>query len=179
MQTNIKGVTNMQTNKNLIPSGLHNTPFYTLETKGADIDFELVNSDLDLARQYLFNPEDFDHYDDEDIEDVVRNELYDQISIYNTLYKVEEHSYNEETAYKCSLVPFKITEQYEEDKHYLALGGCGMDLSPRLDAYYFLQTGNMDPLSTYFTDKEFFKSLVSDEIFNAIETKFGGVKWIL
>jgi hypothetical protein len=50
-----------------------------------------------------------------------------------------------------------------------------MDLSPKLDAYFFLQTGKIDPASTYFSDKEYFKSLVSTEIFNAIEDKFGGV----
>ena len=50
-----------------------------------------------------------------------------------------------------------------------------MDLSPKYDAYFFLQTGNMDPASTYFRDKDYFKSLVSTEIFNAIEDKFGGV----
>lgn len=40
-----------------------------------------------------------------------------------------------EVALKCGLTPF-----YFDDEFYLALGGCGMDLSPKLDAYQALTT---------------------------------------
>ena len=48
---------------------------------------------------------------------------------------------------------------------------------PKLDAYYFLITGNMDKRSNYFIDSEknIFYLAVGDEIFNAIEIKFGSV----
>lgn len=169
----------MQTNKTLIPSGLYDTPFYMTEFMGVtDVDIDIIEFNMDLAKQYLVDRGDYENISDEDFEYEVREEFYNNAFIYNYYHKVTGNNYNEETAYKCSLVPFKIVEQYEEDKHYLALGGCGcsMDLSPRLDAYYFLQTGNMDPASRYFNDKDYFKSLVPDEIFNAIEAKFGGVK---
>lgn len=168
----------MQTNKNLVPSGLYDTPFYITEYMSVlDVDLDIIEFNMDLAKQYIpIYRYDYEKVSDEDLEDEVREEFYNKVFMYNYYRKVSRNNYSEENAYKCDLTPFKITGDYE-DTYCLALGGCGMDLSPRFDAYYFLQTGNMDPSSRYFSDdKNYFKSLVSDEIFNAIETKFGGVK---
>ena len=132
---------------------------------------------MNLAKQYVLDRNDYENITDEDFEDEVRHRFYDTILMYCTYYEVDGNNYNEEDAYKCDLIPFQFTGGYE-DAYCLALGSCGMDLSPRLDAYYFLQTGNMDPSSMYFSagNKDYFKSLVSEEIFNAIELKFGDVK---
>jgi hypothetical protein len=133
---------------------------------------------MDLAKQYVLDRNNYENITDEDFEDEVRHRFHETIRRCCDYYEVDWNNYNEENAYKCGLIPFQFTGGCE-DTYCLALGGCGrMDLSPRLDAYLFLQTGNMDPSSMYFSTgkKDYFKSLVSDEIFNAIETKFGGVK---
>jgi hypothetical protein len=166
----------MQTNKNLIPSGLYDTPFYITEYMNTlEVDVDIIEFNMDLAKQHILDKDDYVSISDEDFEDEVRQEFYNKVFMYSHYRKVTGNNYSEEDAYKCDLIPFQLTGDYE-DTYCLALGGCGMDLSPRLDAYYFLRTGNMDPASTYFRDKEYFKSLVSEEIFNAIEAKFGGVK---
>ena len=167
----------MQTNKNLIPSGLYDTPFYITEhIRAYDICLDSIEFNMDLAKHHILDRDDYENATDEYFEDEVRQEFYEKIFMYNYYRKVDKNDYNEEDAYKCNLIPFQLTGDYE-DTYCLAFGGCGMDLSPRLDAYYFLQTGKMDPSSRYFSaDKDYFKSLVSEEIFNAIETKFGGIK---
>lgn len=166
----------MQTNKNLIPSGLYDKPFHITEYMNVmDVDVDIIEFNMDLAKQHVLDRDDYQNATEEYFEDEVQGEFYDKVFTHNYYRKVDKNDYNEEDAYKCDLTPFIITGD-DEDTYCLALGGCGMDLSPRLDAYYFLQTGNMDPASSYFSDKDYFKTLVSDEIFNAIETKFGGVK---
>lgn len=167
----------MQTNKNLIPSGLYDTPFYTTQHMSVmNVDLDIIEFNMDLVKQHVLDREDYENATEEYFEDEVQEEFYNKVFMYNYYRKVSRNNYSEENAYKCDLIPFKITGD-DEDTYCLALGGCGMDLSPRLDAYYFLQTGNMDPSSRYFSDdKDYFKSLVSEEIFNAIETKFGGMK---
>jgi len=159
------------TNKDLQDSGVHNTPFYTKRYL-SNIDIEYVIWDRELHKEYVF--EDLIDLSEDEIEDRVREDFYDSAFIYNTYYEVDACHYNEGAAYNCDLIPFKISND-EEDIYLLALGGCGMDLSPKLDAYFFLHTGKMDSGSTYFSDKQYFKSMVSTETFNAIEDKFGGV----
>lgn len=166
----------MQTNKNLIPSGLYDTPFYITEYMSVlDVDLDIIEFNMDLAKQHLLDRDYYENATDEYFEDEVQEEFYNKVFMYNYYRKVDRNNYSEEDAYKCDLIPFIITGD-DEDTYCLALGGCGMDLSPTLDTYYFLHTGNMDPSSMYFSDKDYFKSLVSEEIFNAIEAKFGGVK---
>ena len=41
----------MQTNKNLIPSGLYDTPFYVTVYMTDDID--IIDFNMDLAKQYI------------------------------------------------------------------------------------------------------------------------------
>jgi len=167
----------MQTNKNLAPSGLYDTPFYITEYMSVmQVDLDIIEFNIDLAKQHLLDRGDYENATDKYFEDEVIQEFYNSVFMYNYYHKVDKNDYNEEDAYKCDLIPFQLTGDYE-DTYCLTLGGCGMDLSPRLDAYYFLRTGKMDPSSRYFSDdKDYFKSLVSEEIFNAIEAKFGGVK---
>ena len=163
----------MQTNKNLIPSGLYDIPlpFYRVEFID-DLDLEAISFDMDLAKNHFKEYWDKSSITEDDIDVIVEHELYSRVARYDNYYRVLDYDYNEENAYKCNLIPFEII-----DKYYLAYGGGFVgDISPNLDAYYFLQTGNMDPSSMYFSDKDYFKSLVSEEIFNAIEAKFGGVK---
>jgi hypothetical protein len=174
----------MQTNKNLIPSGLYYT-FYRVEFI-PELELESIDFDMDLAKDHFREYYDESCVTEDDIDEIVEREFYDKVSMYNTYYRLYDCDYNEENAYKCNLIPFEIITE-DEDKYYLAyVSGRRGEASPNLDAYYFLQTGNMDPSSMYFslkecpyasgTNKDYFKSLMSDEIFNAIEAKFGGVK---
>ena len=97
----------------------------------------------------------------------------------NLYYEVEECNYNEEKAFKAGLIPFiskfKLHTTYNIAIHTFPVTGIGN--FPKLDAYYFLITGNMDKRSNYFIDSEKnkFYLAVGDEIFNAIEIKFGSV----
>lgn len=166
----------MQTkNPNLQYSGLYKTPFFTTVNMPCDeINYDNIEWDRDLHKQYSIDEDDFAELSEDDFDDLVYEDFYNAAFTYNYYQKVEK--YNHEDAYKCRLIPFTYYSSEEgENVHLLALGGCGMDLSPKLDAYFFLQTGKLDPASMYFSDKDYFKSLVSTEIFNTIEDKFGGV----
>lgn len=56
-----------------------------------------------------------------------------------------------DSAWKSNLFPFKY-----EDKFLLALGGCGMDLSPLLDCYQALVNQSIDENSMIFRDSSYF-----------------------
>ena len=170
------------THKDLQDSGLHNTAFFTTKYISQDklgMDIDNIEWNRELHREYSIDEDDLIELSEDEIDERVREDFYQAAFIYNYYRQVDKYDYDEEDAYKCKLVPFTIYD-YDEDTttYLLAIGGCGMDLSPKLDAYFFLQTGKMDPASSYFRDKDYFKSLVSSEIFNAIEDKFGGVKWL-
>jgi hypothetical protein len=162
------------TNKNLQDSGVHNTPFYTKRYLPS-IDIDCVIWDRDLYQKHNLEEDDLINLSEDELNENLNIGFYDSAFIYNTYYEVDACHYSQDAAYKCNLIPFKLSND-DEDSYLLALGGCGMDLSPKLDAYFFLHNGKMDSASKYFTQKDYFKSLVSTEIFNAIEDKFGGVK---
>ena len=163
------------TNKDLQDSGLHNKPFYTTINIPYNVNYyENIEWDRELHKQYSIDEDDLIDLSEDEIDDRVNEDFYQSAFMYNYYRKVEKYDYDEEDAYKCKLIPF-IYENEGENIYLLSLGGCGMDLSPKLDAYFFLQTGKMDPASIYFRQKDYFKSLVPTEIFNSIEDKFGGV----
>jgi hypothetical protein len=167
------------THKDLQDSGLHNTPFFTTKYISQDkINMEIDNIEWnrELHREYSIDEDDLTELSEDEIDERVREDFYQDAFIYNYYRQVDKYDYDEEDAYKCKLVPFTIYDYDENTTTYLlGLGGCGMDLSAKLDAYFFLQTGNMDPASSYFRYKDNFKDIVPTEIFNAIEDKFGGV----
>lgn len=170
----------MQTtkHKDLQDSGAYNTPFFTTKHLSLDnIEIDNIGWNRDLHKEYNLDEDDLIELSEDEIDERVREDFYQAAFIYNYYRQVDKYDYDEEDAYKCNLIPFIL---YDEDEnieiHLLGLGGCGMDLSPKYDAYYFLQTGKMDLASMYFRQKDYFKSLVSSEIFNAIEDKFGGVR---
>ena len=68
---------------------------------------------------------------------------------------IEDH----ETALKCALTPF-----FYKDKYYLALGGCGMDLSPKLDAYQMLTAGNIPEDSHALKNPDYFSNVVGPQV---------------
>ena len=164
------------THKDLQDSGTYNTPFYITTRCFSQDNINFDSWNRDLHRKYSIDEDDLIELSEDEIYDYVNDDFYEAVGIYNYYRQVSEYNYDEEAAYKCNLIPFTYFDGGENaDIYLLALGGCGMDLSPKLDAYFFLQTGKMDPASMYFRDKDYFKSMVSAEIFNAIEEKFGGV----
>jgi len=64
-----------------------------------------------------------------------------------------------EVAWKCGLYPFEYYGTF-----MLALGGCGMDLSPKLDAYQALTSESISESSQLFRDKGYFEYVVGKEI---------------
>lgn len=163
------------TNKDLQDSGLYNTPFYTtINIPYDEIDIENIGWNRELHKKYSLDKDDLVDLSEDEIDDRVNEDFYQSAFMYNYYRKVEKYDYDEEDAYKCNLIPLTLLGQHE-DSYLLSLGGCGMDLSPKLDAYFFLQTGKMDPASIYFRQKDYFKSLIPTEIFNTIEDKFGEV----
>lgn len=61
---------------------------------------------------------------------------------YWTVY-FEPRTFDEDVAHECRLVPFQWRPRETEDLDLLALGGCGMDMSPKLDAYQALVDGTL------------------------------------
>jgi len=70
---------------------------------------------------------------------------------------------DEDVAIECRLHPF-----YYDDEFYLALGGAGMDLSPKLDAYQALTTGTLPRDTKIFSDPEYFKYVVGEKLYQKV-----------
>ena len=59
-----------------------------------------------------------------------------------------------DVALRCGLIPFYFQEEF-----YLALGGCGMDLSPKLDAYQAIVSGTIPESSMFFRQPDYFRDV--------------------
>jgi hypothetical protein len=87
--------------------------------------------------------------------------IFETLGYWTTYF--EPYRFDEEIAYKCNLTPFKYVSDYE-DRELLALGGCGMDLSPKLDAYQAMVDGTIDRNSTLlrYPDTDYFSYVVGE-----------------
>ena len=107
---------------------------------------------------------------DEDEREVLRDEaiarLEESLTYWLTFYRPAVEDVK--VALKVGLVPF-----YLDGKLYLALGACGMDLSPKLDAYQALTDRTIDPDSTLFTDPAYFRYVVGDEVYREVLEALG------
>lgn len=72
--------------------------------------------------------------------------------------------WDEDVAWEVGLIPFSF-----EGENYLALGGCGMDLSPKLDAYQALTDGTIPSSSRFRDDHDYAKYVVGEKIFNKVK----------
>lgn len=125
-------------------SGIYDKPFYTPYSIG-QIKYDIDNLEIpeDIVQNSDYDIEDYE--DQEEMEQTVRDEIMEAIFMLPTVWEVNEFDYDINLAIKCSLIPFEYYDQNkDETKHCLALGGCGTDLSPRLEMYQFLQDGTMD-----------------------------------
>jgi len=110
-----------------------------------------------------------DYYDLESYLDVIFGINYPE----ETFNEIEKLSYwivyyqpkywDEDIAWKVGLFPFQF-----ENEWYLALGGCGMDLSPLLDAYQALTVGSVPSDSTFLREPSYAKYVVGEKIFNEV-----------
>ncbi len=71
-----------------------------------------------------------------------------------------------DVALRCGLVPFYFQEEF-----YLALGGCGMDLSPKMDAYQAIVSGTIPESSMFFRDIDYFTHVVGKDITAKVTSK--------
>ena len=105
-----------------------------------------------------------DGYKEEELEEWMYERLIEDLMTYTIYYKPEV--FDPQVALKCNLLPF----EYRGVK-LLALGACGMDLSPRLDAYQLLVSGTIDVRSTLFYDEVYFKYVVGEQVYREVKKK--------
>lgn len=154
-------------------------------------DAHITQDDLDElgVDYYLGNDEEMRFYDlPEQIQEEIRNEFFDDIfnmegelsekltghdypaeevniledlSYWTTYFKPPQYNFSSQDAIKCGLIPFEAN-----DDKLLALGGCGMDLSPNLDCYQIMNNKSAPKDSKLFSDEKYFNyvsSIKSDE----------------
>ena len=134
-----------------------------------DVSDDIFNNILEVIIEYI-SEEDYFSNIEENLKDWFGIEYPDEefnemeALAYWTVY-FQPRIENEELAWKLGLVPF-----FFEDEFYLALGGCGMDLSPKLDAYQAL-TDDTVPSDSRFRnerDQEYAKYVVGEETYNKV-----------
>lgn len=88
----------------------------------------------------------------------IYEEHFDELEIlaYWTIY-FEPRIFDEDVAHQCGLFPFQYTGNPRRDLNLLALGGCGMDLSPRLDTYQAIVSNTLPSDSKAFSDPKYFE----------------------
>lgn len=119
---------------------------------------ELTDEDLDIYNSGSIV------FDCKWIDEVVDNNTYEALA-YWTVYFSPSYA-DADVANRIGLVPFNFNNDF-----YLALGGCGMDLSPKLDAYVALVYNRIPKDSRFFDDNDYFKYVVGETIYNEIKEK--------
>ena len=94
---------------------------------------------------------------EEDLREQVIDLVLEKISYWSTYF--EPLIFNEKAALECDLIPFVF-----ENINLLALAGCGMDLSPKLDAYQALTDNTIDKGSRLFTESDYFEYVVGSSL---------------
>jgi len=111
--------------------------------------------------------DDFPNLDDESLRSQAIDNLVDAINYWIIYYQPDEFYVSSDIdrkkaikiALKCDLIPF-----YYEGRFLLALAGCGMDLSPKLDAFQVFMSGTIDKDSLLFRDKGYFENVVGNKL---------------
>ena len=91
-----------------------------------------------------------------DLKEQISNLFLENIDYYPTYF--QPLIFNEEIALECSLTTFT-----HHELNLLALSGCGMDFSPRLDTYQALTDHTIDERSYLFLDFNYFEYVVGIE----------------
>ena len=158
-------------NKFLFNSGLYETPFFTKHK--IDFSEEFGNENIYMDFDDFILPHEIGYHEwdsnenltDEEKEEI-QHDYYERAGWLPTVFA--PIIFNEKIALECGLIPFTL-ETEDKTLQLLALGGCGMDLSPRLDAYQFLTHNTIDENSLYFTDQNYFKNVAGASVTNQIK----------
>ena len=119
----------------------------------------------------------FENYFDADFNEVIVDPLVESLYYLTTYGKP---SYEDvDLAVKCKLIPF-----YYENVFYLALGGFGMDLSPKYEAYFALYLGMFPRNAQYLPDTpnwNYYKNVVGNDVASEVEkiTKLDTERYII
>lgn len=128
-------------------------------------DDEIFNEILDNIMEYIKQEQFYD----------IRDHLFEWFGCYaeDAFNVIEALGYwttyfapriaDETIAFKTGLLPFEY-----DGEPYLALGGCGMDLSPRLDAYQALTDGTIPASSQFIRQPDYAKYVVGEKIFEEV-----------
>jgi hypothetical protein len=133
--------------RNFFNSGLYEKVFYTqhkidfYNNQGAYEEVE-YNGEL-LASEYMTNLG-LEYIDEDDQWEQVTEMFWQALGCWPVYF--EPLIFNEAVALECGLTPFIY-----KGINMLALSGCGMDLSPRLDAYQALTHNTIDQHSRFFS----------------------------
>jgi hypothetical protein len=145
---------------NYYNNGLYLEPFFTkhkyLELDYGSIHQELIDSD-DFHLYAEYYNDDLDGKGEDDLREQVVDLVLEKISYWATYF--EPLIFNKKIALECSLTPFIY-----KGTNLLALSGCGMDLSPRLDAYQALTDNTIDKGSRLFSDNAYFEHVVGSSL---------------
>ena len=139
----------------------------------------LVDKLVELVENYDYDPEDED--DQETLAKAFGVDWNDELNAANdeemenlpywTIYWEPCGTFDPDVAIRCGLTPFEFHSDHR-DYSLLALGACGMDLSPMLDAYQALVGGSVDPSSKFchhaLVDHDYARGLVGEEVFNEV-----------
>ena len=87
----------------------------------------------------------------------------DALSYWTVYFSTPSGEIDQEKAFRCGLIPFTY-----KDRTYVALGGAGMDLSPKLDAYQALVVGSIPSDSQFLRQPDYARSVVGDELFEEV-----------
>ena len=148
---------------NYYDSGLYSEPFF-IKHKYLELDYyaiyqEMIDSDdFPLYAEYYGDDLDYlNREDDEDLKRQVGDLFLEKISYWSTYF--EPLIFNKKIALECDLTPF-----VHHGTKLLALSGCGMDLSPRLDTYQALTDRTIDKGSRLFNDNAYFEHVVGSHL---------------
>lgn len=105
--------------------------------------------------------------DVDEAEITMRDDMFEGLA-YWTLY-FEPRYMDATLADECGLIAFRWTDpDTEDDMELLALGGCGMDLSPKLDAYRAISTSTVPVDSRFISDPVYAKHVVGGAMFDRV-----------
>ena len=105
-------------------------------------------------------------YQDDGDDVNVADRLHENLAYYTIYY--EPDAWNEGVAITCGLTPFTYSNN-QGTIYLLALGGYGMDLTPKLDAYQALVQGTISPDSFYFKQRDYFVSVVGENVTQRVD----------
>jgi hypothetical protein len=116
-----------------------------------DVVEKIQNNDSKELNQFFL--------DNDEYYDWIRNETTESLAYWTIYFKPDIEDV--EVALKCRLTPF-----YYDDELYLALGGCGLDLKPKLDAYQMLTSDNIPAGSNVLRgrDNSYFEYVVGKDV---------------